>query len=82
MSYSGSPNNRRDLDGFISPKSSYHGTFSPQQLVFNANLQEFANRVGYISGLQTGGKLSSDQAFEQIKLLYKQLKQTKKGLEI
>ncbi|MEA5449396.1 hypothetical protein VB780_12505 [Leptolyngbya sp. CCNP1308] len=82
MSYSGSSNNRRDLDGFISPKSSYYGTFSPQQLVFNANLQEFANRVGYISGLQTGGKLSPDEAFEQIKSLYKQLKQTKKGLEI
>lgn len=82
MSYSGSANNRRDLDGFISPKSSYYGTFSPQQLVFNANLQEFANRVGYISGLQTGGKLSPDEAFEQIKSLYKQLKQTKKGLEI
>lgn len=82
MSYSGSPKNRRDLDGFISPKSAYYGTFSPQQLVFNANLQEFANRVGYISGLQTGGKLSPDEAFEQIKSLYKQLKQTKKGLEI
>lgn len=49
---------------------------------FNANLQEFAQRISYISGLQTGGKLSPDEAYDQIRSLYKQLKRSKKGLEI
>ncbi len=76
------PSNRQNLDNFLYPRSSYYGEFSPQRLTFNANLQEFAQRVGYISGLQTGGKLSPDEAYDQIKSLYKQLKQSKKGLEV
>jgi hypothetical protein len=81
MAYSNS-SNRRDLEQFLYPRSRYYGEFSPQQLTFNANLQEFARRVGYISGLQTGGKLSSDEAYQQIKRLYKQLKASKKGLDL
>jgi len=74
--------NQRDLDNFLCPRSRYYGEFSPQELTFNANLQEFAHRIGYISGLQTGGKLSPDEAYNQIKSLYKQLKRSKKGLEV
>ena len=74
--------NQRDRDSFLFPRSNYYGEFSPQQLTFNANLQEFAHRISYISGLQTGGKLSPDEAYSQIKALYKQLKQSKKGLGI
>lgn len=77
-----SSSDRRDRDSFLFPRSNYYGEFSPQQLTFNANLQEFAHRISYISGLQTGGKLSPDEAYSQIKALYKQLKQSKKGLEI
>jgi hypothetical protein len=73
---------RGDLDNFLCPRSRYYGEFSPQQLTFNANLQEFAQRISYISGLQTGGKLSPDEAYDQIRSLYKQLKRSKKGLEI
>ncbi len=73
---------QRDLDNFLCPRSRYYGEISPQQHTFNANLQEFAHRIGYISGLQTGGKLSPDEAYSQIKSLYKQLKQSKEGLEI
>lgn len=73
---------RRDLDNLLCPRSRYYGEFSPQQLTFNANLQEFAHRISYISGLQTGGKISPEEAFKRIKVLYKELKQSKKGLEI
>lgn len=73
---------RRDRDSFLCPRSRYYGEFSPQQLTFNANLQEFAHRISYITGLQTGGKISPDEAYKRIKVLYKQLKQSKKGLEI
>jgi hypothetical protein len=66
----------------LCPRSRYYGEFSLQNLTFNANLQEFALRVGYISGLQTGGKISPEDAYEQIKGLYQQLKQSKKSLGI
>jgi hypothetical protein len=45
-------------------------------------LQEFAQRVSYISGLETGGKLSPEQAYEQVKSLWKQLKKSKKAMDI
>ncbi len=65
---------------FINPTSRYYGEFTPEQLAFNANLQEFAGRVSIICGLETGGKISSNDAYEQIKQLWKQLKQSKKQL--
>lgn len=65
---------------FISPTSRYYGKFTPEQLAFNANLQEFASRVSIICGLETGGKISSQDAYEQIKALWKQLKQSKRQL--
>jgi hypothetical protein len=76
------PSNRRDLDNFLCPRSRYYGEFSPQQLTFNANLQEFAQRINYISGLQTGGKLSADEAYNQIQSLYQKLQQSKQGLDL
>ncbi|MFZ4639119.1 MAG: DUF7219 family protein [Nodosilinea sp.] len=80
MTDSSSSPDRPDLDGFLCPRSRYYGQFSPQSITFNANLQEFAHRVNYISGLQTGGKLSPEDAYQQIRGLYKQLKRSKKGL--
>ncbi|AFY46093.1 hypothetical protein Nos7524_0171 [Nostoc sp. PCC 7524] len=69
-------------DDFIYPRGRYYGQVKPENLVFNANLQEFAQRVSYICNLETGGKLSPDEAYEQIKALWKNLKRTKKQLQI
>lgn len=74
--------NRQDRTNFISPRSRYRGSVKPENLVFNANLQEFAQRVSIISNLETGGKLSPDESYKQIKNLWKQLKQSKKELGI
>ena len=82
MTYTNPSPERQEMDRLLYPRSRYYGEFSPQSLTFNANLQEFALRVGYISGLQTGGKISPEDAYEQIKGLYKQLKQSKKSLGI
>ncbi|QSJ16973.1 hypothetical protein JYQ62_35835 [Nostoc sp. UHCC 0702] len=71
-----------DKDNFLYPRGRYYGQVKPENLVFNANLQEFAQRVSYICNLETGGKLPPDDAYEQIKLLWKQLKNTKKQLKI
>jgi hypothetical protein len=70
------------LCDFLYPRSSYYGQFKPEYLVFNANLQEFSQRVSYICNLQTGGKLSPEEAYHEIHLLWKQLKRAKKELEI
>lgn len=69
-------------NSFFYPLSRYYGPFSPEYLAFNANLQEFSQRVSYITALETGGKLSSEQAYEQVKYLWKQLKQSKKAMKI
>lgn len=66
--------NQLDLDKFLYPRRRYHGTVKPQDLVFNANLQEFAQRVSYISNLQTRGKLSVQESYHQLNFLWEQLK--------
>jgi len=67
-------------EDFMYPIGRYRGEFTPEQLAFNSNLQEFAQRVSLICGLETGGKISSDDAYDQIKQLWKDLKQSKKAL--
>ncbi|QYX33155.1 DUF7219 family protein [Sphaerospermopsis torques-reginae] len=69
-------------DDFLYPRGRYYGHVQPENLVFNANLQEFAQRVSYICNLETGGKLPPEEAYEQIKVLWKQLKRSKKQLRI
>ena len=71
---------KRQLNEFMTPRSKYHGEFTPQNLAFNANLQEFAQKVALICGLETGGKISSAQAYDDIKKLWKELKTSKKNL--
>jgi hypothetical protein len=68
--------------GFLFPRSRYRGNVRPENLVFNANLQEFAQRVGYISNLETGGKLTPEESYKEIKALWKELKRSKKSLGI
>ena len=67
-------------DNFLTPRSSYWGKPTLPNLTFNANLQEFAQRISYICNLETGGKISSEEAYTEIKQLWKQLKQSKKNL--
>ena len=70
-----------EKDSFIAPKHPYHGAdFTPENLMFNANLQEFQTRIGYIVALETNGKLGAKEAYKQIKSLWKTLKESKKNL--
>lgn len=76
-------NNRKDSlekNNFLYPMGRYRGEFTPEQLAFNANLQEFAQRVSLICGLETGGKIPSQDAYYQIKQLWAELKRSKKEL--
>lgn len=71
-----------DYSDFFTPRSRYYGPVKPENLVFNANLQEFSNRVSLLCGLETNGKLSPEETYQEIKSLWKQLKQSKKALGI
>lgn len=71
-----------DQSDFLYPRSRYYGEVKPENLVFNANLQEFAQRVSYICNLETAGKISPEESYKQIKQLWKQLKHSKKELAI
>lgn len=60
---------------------SYRGEdWSPQRLMFHQNLETFAERVGLIVGLQGNGKISQEEAYAQIKRVWKTLKQSKDDL--
>jgi hypothetical protein len=67
-------------DKFFNPQSRFRGEFSPENLAFDANLQEFANRIAIICNLETGGRIAPEDAYKQIKQLWKQLKQSKNEL--
>lgn len=75
-------NQSSDFYSFIYRQNRYHGHFTPKALVFNANLQEFAQRVGHISNLHTNGKLSAQETYEQIEAIWKQLESSYYALEI
>ena len=67
-------------DEFFYPTARYRGDFTPEHLAFNANLQEFAQRVSLLCGLETSGKIPPGEAYTQIKDLWHQLKESKKHL--
>ncbi|GBO54789.1 hypothetical protein APA_2840 [Pseudanabaena sp. lw0831] len=69
-----------DKDRFLNPISNFRGEFSPQNLAFNANLQEFTNRISIICALETGGKISSNEAYQQIKELWNKLDTSRQNL--
>lgn len=71
-----------DMEDLTLARSRYRGHVGPENLVFNANLQEFAQRVTYISCLETNGKLTPEESYQQIKYLWKQLKRSHQGLAI
>jgi hypothetical protein len=73
---------RLELQSFIYPTKSYHGPFQLDALIFNANLQEFAQRVSYISSLQINGKLSPEESFNRISELWEKFESSKTALGI
>ncbi len=72
----------KKTDFFLYNNNRYNGDFTPQHLVFNSNLQEFTQRVSFICSLETAGKLTPEESYQQIKALWKELKRSKKQLGI
>jgi len=72
-------------EGVCSPLEEVHSSYrgddwSPTSLVFHQNLESFAERVGLIVALQSNGKLSQEQAYDQIRKIWKKLRDSKKEL--
>jgi hypothetical protein len=67
---------------FIYSHSRYYGDVKPENLVFNANLQEFAQKATYISCLASNGKIPLEKAFQDLEMLWKQLEYSKKQLGV
>jgi hypothetical protein len=61
--------------------SNEEGSFA-EEMIFDANLREFAHRVGIVCSLESGGKISQAEAYSRIKELWKQLKRSRKNLQI
>lgn len=45
------------------------------------NLNNFTHHVSYLTSMAIGGKLSPDEAYQEIKKLYKAMKQSHKSLK-
>lgn len=67
---------------FLYPRARYYGEFTPEKLAFNANLQEFGQRVSYLCSLETSGKITTLEAYKSVKQAWKELKDSKQGLGI
>ena len=71
-------------EGIQSPMEGHSGyrgaNWSPERLAFHQNLETFADRIGLIVGLQANGKIEQDQAYEEIRKLWSQLKASSKDL--
>ena len=71
-----------ESSGFLFPRSRYYGSIHPENLLFNANLQEFSQHINYISGLHTNGKLSAKDTLQKIEALWTELERSKEQLGI
>lgn len=70
----------RNKQQFLFPLSKYYGEFNLPNLTFDANLQEFAQKIFYVCNLETNGKISPEEAYENIRALWHQLKASKNEL--
>ena len=71
------PGVRSPLEGH----SAYRAAdWSPQRLIFHQNLESFAERVGLLVGLQSNGKVTQEQAYAEIRKLWKELRDSRDTL--
>lgn len=54
--------------------------FSPETMIMEANIREFAYSISMICALETGGKLTAEEAYAAIKVNWKKLDASRKNL--
>ncbi len=74
--------NNNDFKPFIYPPSCYYGDGTPENINFNASIQELSQQIAYIGGLEASGEISSKKAYKKIRTLWKDFKKLKQKLRI
>jgi hypothetical protein len=54
--------------------------FSPEEVLLEANIKEFGHTISMICALETGGKITADEAYALIKKSWSDLKSSRKVL--
>jgi len=54
--------------------------FSPEEVLLEANIREFSHTVSLICALETGGKITVDEAYNLIKQTWNELAISRKNL--
>ena len=71
-------------DGTHSPLEAFShyrgGDWTPERVAFHQNLEQFADRVGLIVGLQGNGKITQEAAYDEIKKLWTLLRSSRSSL--
>lgn len=67
---------------FVSVRRSDRGKFTLENLLFNTNLQEFTQYVGYIANLEKDRELSPEEAYNKIEACFEQLQRIFQDLGI
>ncbi|MDJ0582099.1 hypothetical protein [Crocosphaera sp.] len=62
---------------FLYPISPYYGSPTNDTVIFNAKLQEFAQKIGFLANLHSSGKVPSEEAYCQVEYLWRELELTK-----
>lgn len=55
-------------------------TFSPEKVLMDANIREFGQAISLICALESGGKLTAEEAYELIRKTWRELKHSHKLL--
>ena len=71
-----------ETSDFLFPQHQYHGSsLQTEDIVLHGYLQEFSQQVLILTSLNRGGRLSSQETYQKLKQLYKQLKNSRKDLD-
>jgi hypothetical protein len=54
--------------------------FSAEQILMEANIREFGHSISLICALETGGKITPQEAYALIKKTWRELKTSRRGL--
>lgn len=70
-----------DKSSSLPYESNYNLDLNSIYVIYNPYLQDLAQKISYISALESKGKISSDQANRQIYSLWEEFKRTKMELK-
>ncbi|NMG58831.1 hypothetical protein E1H12_09910 [Geitlerinema sp. P-1104] len=71
------PNRNSNLNTFLYPKTSGKVEPTIADKVFNAKLQRYAQQAMYLTSLETGGKISLEDCYNTMKVMWQDLERSR-----